>query len=103
MLGKRRTLELVVDEDLGRARMIDGDQADLVQVGDLAQLLDDADLVLAVTRHQRLAGDLDDLVVIDREVLTVACRRAERRDPEHVGDELVLLAVPGVDHRARAG
>ena len=52
---------------------------------------------------QGVARNLHVLVVIDREVRAVARARAERRDAEHVGDELIPAAVPREDHRARSG
>ena len=47
-LGERRRFEFVVGEDLDVRRVIEREQADLIEVGDLAQFLGDADLVLAV-------------------------------------------------------
>ena len=56
--------------------MIDGDEPDLVEEGDLAQLLDDADLVAAVVGEcEGPAWDPDVLVVVDGEVLAVARAR----------------------------
>ena len=78
-------------------------QLDLVEVGDLAQLFGDAHFVGAVALAEDFAGDGDVLVVVHREVAAVAGARAERRDTEHVGDELEALAVPGEDHGAGAG
>ncbi len=80
--------------------MINGLEPQLIEERDLRQLLGDADLVAVVHRPQRLARYLDELVVIHREVRTIAVRRAERRDTEHVGDEAEARAVPGPDQRA---
>ena len=88
-LGKRRRLELLVGDDVDappddpRAM-----QLNLIEVGNLAQFLGDADFVCAVARLQRLAGNRDVLVVIHGEVLAVARTGAQRRDAQHVGDEL---------------
>ena len=45
-LGERRRLEFLVGDDVDVRRMIERDQLDLVEVGDLAQFLGDADLVV---------------------------------------------------------
>ena len=71
-LGERRALELVVGKDFDALGMVHGQEVDLVEVGHLPQLLGDPHLVVAVGRDERLAGDLDVLVVIDREVVAVA-------------------------------
>ena len=41
--------------------------------------------------------------MIDREVVAIARTGAERSDAENVGNELILVAVPGEDHGAGAG
>ena len=83
--------------------MVDRDQLQLIDIGDLAQLFGDADAVFAIHGHERFAGDLNVLVVIDREVLAVAGTRAERSDAQHVRDVLELAAIPGPDDRAGSG
>src|SRR5260370_41386373 len=83
--------------------MVDGEQLDLIEIRRLAQLFGDADVEAAVSRDQCAGGDLDVLVVIDREKLAVAGAGAERRYAKDVSDEAVTLAVPGPDHGAGAG
>ena len=83
--------------------MIQRQQANLIEVGDLAQFLGDTDLVFPAPRLQRFAGNGDVLVVIHREVLSVAGAGAQRRDTQDVGDELEAFSVPGEDHGAGAG
>ena len=51
--------------------MVDRDQLQVIDIGDFAELLGDTDAVLAINGHERLAGDLDILVVIDGEVLAI--------------------------------
>ena len=51
--------------------MIDRDQLQVVNIGDFAELFGDTDAVLAIHGHERLAGDLNVLVVIDREVIAI--------------------------------
>ena len=68
--------------------MVERQQLDLIDVGDLAQFLRHADLVSAIARRERFAGDGNVFLVIDREILAVAGARAQRRDAQHVGDEL---------------
>ena len=56
--GKGRPFELLVGEDLSARGMIDREQPDLIQIGHLAQLFGDADVVAAIPRLKRRAGDL---------------------------------------------
>src|ERR1039457_542498 len=102
-LRERRRLKLLIGYDIDRRRMIQRDQLDLVDVGDLAQFLRDADFVLPVAGLQPLGGDGDVLVVIHREILPIARTGAQWGYAQHVGDELETLAVPGEDHGARPG
>ena len=101
--GEWRRFELLVGEDLGSGRVIHRQQPHLVQVRDLMQLLGDPDLVMPVHLGQRLAGDTHVLIVIHRKILPIARTRPQRRDTQHVGDELESAAVPRENHRAGAG
>src|SRR4051794_2323773 len=83
--------------------MIYRDELNLVEVGDLAQFFGDTDLVLAVAGLQRRGRDLHIFIVIDGEVTPLAIARAQRGDPENVGDEFKPAAVPGPDHGTGAG
>src|SRR5262245_7123381 len=83
--------------------MVDRDQLHLIEVGHLAQLFRDADVVMPVALAQHAAGHPDILFVIGREVLALARTRAERSDTEYVGEESELMPVPRVDHRAGSG
>ncbi len=82
--------------------MVDHVEADAVEVGHLAQLLGELQLVDAVPRGELLAAHQHVLVVVGRYQHARRHGQAQRRDAEHVGDELVALAVPGVEERARA-
>ena len=54
-------------------------------------------------RFQRLAGNGNELIVIDREIRAIAIGSAEGSDAENVGDEFEAGAVPGPDHGTRTG
>ncbi len=98
-LGIRRPFEFFVREDLRTGRMIDRQQLNLIDVRDLAELLSDPDIVLPVDHRERLPGNRHVLIMIHREVRALAVARAQRRDAQHVGDELHFASVPGPDHR----
>ncbi len=102
-LGVRRTFELFVGEDLSASWMIDGVQLDLIEIRHLAQLFGDANFIVAVFGLKRGAGDLHPLVVIHREVTSIAIASAQRSHSQNIGNELELVPVPGPDHRAGAG
>ena len=101
-----RFLKPVYFGDLTQIRLLRGSLtqkqfADLVEIGYLAQLLGNPDLVVIVFHgRQGLARDLHVLVVIHREVLAVAGTGAQRRHTQHVGNVLKLLPIPGEDHGA---
>src|SRR3569833_2397236 len=99
----RRRLELIVRVDAFALLVIDRDQLHLIEVGNFVQFLRDVHLVFAVRRFQSRAGYLNVLVVIHGEVMTVARTGSERSNAKHIGYELEFLAVPGKDHRTRAG
>ena len=102
-LRKRRRLEFFVGDDFGIGRVVERHQLDLVDVGDLPQFLRHVDLEGAIARDERARGDGNVFLVIHRKILAVAGARAQRRYAQHVGDELVSLAVPREDHGARSG
>ena len=52
-LGERRAFELIVGVHRHVRRMIDGDQLQLVDIGDLAEFLGDSNPVLAIDGLQR--------------------------------------------------
>ena len=83
--------------------MIDGVQLDLIEIRYLAQFLGDVNFIAAVSGLQRGARNLHVLVVIHREVTSIAIASAERSHSQDIGDELELAPVPGPDHRAGAG
>src|SRR5437016_14636405 len=96
-LGKRRCFELVVREDLHVRGMIDGNELDLIDVGDLVQFLGDADRIGPRTDRERTGGNLNVLVMVHLKKAAVAGACTERRDAEHVGDEAERLTVPCED------
>jgi hypothetical protein len=71
--------------------MIHRDQLHLIEIGNFAQFLGDADFVAPVHRLQRLARNLHVFVVIHREITAIARSRAQRRYAEHVRNEAELL------------
>ena len=103
-LGIGRAFELFVGEDLRARRMIDREQLDLIEIRNLAQFLGHADLVTSVHFFQSAAPGIGHvLVVIHREVPSIAIARAQRSHAQNVRDELKLVAVPGPDHGAGTG
>jgi hypothetical protein len=52
--------------------MIDSHELQMINIGDFAEFLRETDTILAIDRRERFAGDLNVLVVIDGEVLSVA-------------------------------
>ena len=101
--GKRGAFELVVGKNFSIRRVVHCDQADLVEERNLSQFFRDADFILTIHRNQSPPRNLDVLVVIHGEILSVTGAGAERGHAEHVRDELEPAAVPGEDHRAGAG
>ena len=83
--------------------MIDGEELHLIEVGHLAQLLGNADIVQAAGSGQRATGNGDELVVIHGEVTALAVAGAERGYAQHVRDELHIAAVPRPDHGTGPG
>src|SRR5437763_850277 len=86
-LGKRGSFELLVGENLGASRMVHRVQRDLVEIGDLAQLLGDPEVVLTIDGSKRRSGDGYVLLVIHGEIAALAIACAQWRYTQDVGDE----------------
>ena len=68
--------------------MIDGDELNSIEIRDLAELLGNADFVIAVARDHGLAGDLHVFVMIHGEIMAVTRTGAEGSYAKHVGQEM---------------
>ncbi len=91
---RRRRSEVLVWIDLGTDRMIDGDQAHLIEVVDLFHRLDELEGESSVPRPDAASVNLDVLVDVRRRVLTRSNPVPDDGGTDAVRHELVLLAVP---------
>ena len=107
--GRRvRWHEALIDEDVHRFGVIDGQQGELIDVGDFPQLFGEL--------HPIAAGDWLQTIARDPEVLPRRLGRtidglfaghdaeghSERAGPGDVGEEAVGLAIPRIEERAGA-
>ena len=103
LLRERREREALVGIDLHVRGVIDRLQQGPVEVGHLAQLLGELQLEEPVlVRDQLVPADEHVLVVVRRDQHARSHRQAQRGDAKDVADELVGLAVPGVEEGAGA-
>ena len=86
--------EAFVGIDLGSGGMVDGDEADLIDVVDLFHRLAEAEAEPACAGLQLCAVDLDPLVGVGRVALDGRDPVADDARSDDVGDEGELLAVP---------
>ncbi len=102
LFRERRELEQLVRVDVRFDRMVDHVESQPIEVGHLAQLLGDLHLVDTRVLDELLPGHENEFVVVRRHHHPGRHRQPKGRDAEHVGDELVGLAVPGVEEGARS-
>ena len=100
-LWKRRRFPLLVGINLNVRPMIDGDQVDLVKIGNLAQLLSDAYLQVArCIPLQRLTRNLDVLVMVDWKKAAITRHRTQWSHAQHIRNKLKTRPIPSPNHRA---
>ena len=97
---KRRPLGLFVDDHAHVLRVIDRKQADLVDVGGLAQFLGHSNVEESVPLGELVAPDRDVLVMIHGKVHAPSEASAQRRHSQHFADVLEPRAVPREYHGA---
>ncbi len=108
-IHRARGDEALVDEDVDRVGVIDRQQTNLVDVPDLPELCRKLQLIAALARLQGFSGDAE---VLPRRRggrvhrLTALPhqpdRHPQRAAPHDVGDETILLAIPGIEEGTRA-
>ena len=101
---RRRNHEAFVHKNLGSSRMIDRHQRQIIVVVDLPELRSDAQVIVAVVRHELIASDL---VPLSRGRDLRGAERidaqADRGSPGNgVLHKLHLFAVEGEQKRTRA-
>src|SRR5690348_12657554 len=101
--GKRRRAdEALVGIDIVGSRMIDGEQPDLIEVDGLFHRLHKTETENAVARPRAPGGNFQIFVGIGNVALVGSYPMADDAGTNHVGNEFVLVSVPGKQNGAGA-
>ncbi len=102
LLGKRRRHHLLVGDDLGAGRVIDGLQLHEVEVRRFPELLGEVQREPALGRREHASGHDQPLARVGRGLVDTVVKKTRGGASEHVADEVPALSVEGVEERARA-
>src|ERR1700740_99951 len=94
--------ESLVGIDVVRSTVIDGQQANLIEVDRLFHRLHEAEAEQAIARAHAAGVDLQIFVWIGNVAFTGRDPVADDARPNHVGNEFILMTVPGKQNRAGA-
>ncbi len=101
LCGERRKGEQFIGVHLGTHWVVQDLQPNAVEVRHLAELFGELHFVEPIPGLHLIAADQDELIVVRRDQHTGGHGQAEGRDPQHVTDEGISLAVPCVEEGAR--